>query len=150
MTETAERSAEAAFREAQARWRDALEAHRMAPPDAGFSDRLAALASAAMEEADACRQAEAAGFEWPPHRSFSSKPPYELQPVSGRRGPDELWAQFDGTVFELNRAAAGNDLLEVAEAYAQLADIAGELARVIERADRASGLLPVARARRSA
>jgi hypothetical protein len=82
VAKTAEQRAQAAFRDAQARWRGALEAHRLAPPDAEFSARLAALASAAQVEADACRAAEAAGFEWPPHRASSSKPPYELQPGS--------------------------------------------------------------------
>ena len=37
---------ETAFSDAQERWRRALEAHRLAPPDAGFSARLTALADA--------------------------------------------------------------------------------------------------------
>jgi hypothetical protein len=142
--------AQAAFRAAQSRWRDALDAHRLAPPDAGFGDRLAALADAARAEADACRKAEAVGFAWPPHRATSSRPPYELQPESGRRGPDELWARFDGAVVELNRAASGSDLLEVAAAYEQFAEVAAELAQAVERIDRETGLLPRARTRRSA
>jgi hypothetical protein len=150
VAETAEQRAQAAFRDAQARWGEALEAHRLAPPDAQFSARLAALADAARAEAEACRGAEAAGFEWPPHRASSSKPPYELQPGSGRRGPRELWARFDGAVAELNRAATGTDLLEVADAYEHLGVVARELAVAIERSDRASGLVPGRRMRRSA
>ena len=46
-----EERAQSAFREAQEEWRRALESHRLAPPDAGFSARLAALASAAAAEA---------------------------------------------------------------------------------------------------
>ena len=125
--------AQAAFREAQERWRSALEAHRLAPPDFSFSARLAGLAEAAGAEATACREADRAGFEWPPHRASASKPPFELQAESGRRGPDELWKRFDAAVVELNRAATGTDLVAVA----------------VEREDRASGLLPRARARRS-
>jgi len=140
--------AQSAFRSAQEEWRRALEAHRLAPPDAGFSARLAALASAAVAEASACREAEAAGFEWPPHRASSSAPPHELQPGSGRRGPEDLWRRFDGAVSELNRAATGTDLVAVAVAYDGLAEVAGALAEAVEREDRASGLLP--RARRSA
>ncbi len=98
----------------------------------------------------ACREAEAAGFEWPPHRASASKPPYELQPDSGRRGPEDLWRAFDGAVVELNRAATGTELLEVAAAYETLAGVAGELAAAVEREDRDSGLLPRGRARRSA
>ena len=142
--------ADDAFRAAQRRWGDALEVHRLAPPDAGFSVRLAALADAARSEAEACREAEAAGFEWPPHRAASSMPPYELQPRSGRRGSEALWARLDRAVAELDRAATGTDLLDVASAYAELGDIAAELSVAVEEQDRASGLLPRTRARRSA
>jgi hypothetical protein len=142
--------ARSAFREAQEQWGRALQAHRLAPPDGGFSARLAALASAAASEAAACRDSDAAGFEWPPHRASSNNPPYELQPGSGRRGPFELWRVFDDAVAGLNRAATGTDLLEVADAYDSLAAAAGELAAAVELEDRASGLLPKVRARRSA
>ena len=148
MPKTAEEQAQSAFRAAQERWRGALEAHRLAPPDARFSARLAGLADAARAEAEACRGADGAGFEWPPHRASASAPPWELQPGSGRRGPEGLWRRFDGAVSELNRAATGTDLVAVAVAYDELAAVAGELAVAVEREDRASGLLP--RARRSA
>jgi len=145
-----EERAQAAFRAAQEQWRAALASHRLAPPDAGFSRRLAGLAGAARAEAQACRVADGAGFEWPPHRASSSMPPWELQPGSGRRGPEELWRRFDGAVSELNRAATGTDLVAVAAAYEELAEAAEVLAVAVEREDRASGLLPRARARRSA
>ncbi len=142
--------AQAAFRAAQEEWRRALESHRLAPPDGGFSARLAALAAAAEAEAAACREADAAGFEWPPHRASANKPPHELQPGSGRRGPEELWRVFDAAVGELNRVATGTDLVEVADAYDALAAAATDLAAAVEGEDRTSGLLPRARARRSA
>jgi hypothetical protein len=148
MAKTTEDHAQASFRDAQQLWRGALEAHRLAPPDGAFSVRLSDLAAAARAEAQACREADGAGFEWPPHRASSSAPPYELQHGSGRRGPDELWRRFDDAVSELNRAATGTDLVAVAVAYDHLAEVAGELAVAVEREDRASGLLP--RGRRSA
>ena len=145
-----EERAQSAFRAAQEAWRRALESHRLAPPDGGFSARLANLAEAARQEALICRRAHAAGFEWPPHTS-ASKQPYELQPGSGRRGPEGLWLRFDAAVAELNRAGAGRDLLDVARAHELLADAAGQLAAEVERQDRASGLLPIPlRRRRSA
>jgi hypothetical protein len=150
VTNEVEKRAQAAFREAQAGWRDALEAHRLAAPDAGFSARLASLSDAARAEADACRAADAGGLEWPPHRAAASEPPYELRPGSGRRGPDELWHRFDAAAADLSRAAAGSDILTVADAYAQLADAAHELAEAVEREDRASGLLRSRRTRRAA
>jgi hypothetical protein len=145
-----EEKAQAAFGRAQQEWRAALEAHRLAPPDAGFSARLAALSQAASAEADACRAADAAGFAWPPHRAASSEPPYELQAGSGRRGPEELWRRFDAAAADLSRVAAGTDILAVADAYAELCKAAGELAEAVEREGKASGMLRRARARRSA
>jgi hypothetical protein len=150
MSQARDQEAQQAFGAAQERWRRALEAHRLAPPDAGFSGRLATLAEAAQAEAVACREADAAGFEWPPHRASSRKPPYELQSGSGRRGPDVLWRRFDAAVTELNRAATGSDLLDVARAYDELAAVAAALAEAVGDEDRASGLLPRARRRRSA
>jgi hypothetical protein len=138
------------FSEAQDRWGRALEAHRMATPNAQFSERLAELAAAARTEAEVCRKADAAGFEWPPHRKAGSKPPYELQPGTGRRGPDDLWRSFDGSVEALNRAASGTDLIEVARAYDDIARVAQALADAVECEDRASGLLPRRRARKTA
>jgi hypothetical protein len=134
--------AQTAFAQAQQHWRRAIEAHRAAPPDAGFSARLTALAHAALEEAQVCRAADEAGFEWPPHRGANSEPPYELRPGSGRRGPDDLWRRFDLAVGELGRAATGRDLQAVARAYQELGEVTAELATAVEAEDHASGLLP--------
>ncbi len=150
MAQPDETNAQATFRKAQEAWRSALQAHRLAPPDPGFSSRLGDLVAAAHAEAAACRLADAAGFEWPPHRASANKPPWELRPESGRRGPHEMWHQFDAAVAELNRAATGTNLVDVAAAYEQLAEAADALAEAVEREDRASGLLPRARHRRSA
>ena len=139
-----EHRAQAAFRAAQARWREALEAHQLAPPDAGFGARLAALSEAASAEA------EAAGFGWPPHRATGSAPPYELRPDSRRRGPEELWRRFDAAAADLSRVAGGTDILAVGDAYAELGEAAGELAQAVQREDEASGLLQRTRERRSA
>jgi hypothetical protein len=145
-----EQRAQLAFRNAQAKWRSALEQHRLAPPDAGFSARLAALSEAACAEAEACREADRAGFAWPPHRAASGEPQHELRSGSGRRGPEELWRRFDTAAADLSRAAAGTDILAVADAYAQLGEAAGALAEAVERKDEASGLLQRTHARRSA
>ncbi|MGD0981092.1 MAG: hypothetical protein ABR946_06385 [Solirubrobacteraceae bacterium] len=136
-----------AFAAVQERWRRAIHAHRLAPPDAGFSARLADLAAVARAEARVCRKAAAAGYSWPAH-SATAQPPYELQPGTGRRGPEALWARFDAAAAELNRAGGGTDLMEVARAHELLADAADALAVEVEREDRASGLLPQADARK--
>jgi hypothetical protein len=132
---------QAAFAAAQERWRRVIQAHRLAPPDAGFSARLADLAEVARAEAEVCREAAAAGYSWPAHNA-AAQPPYELRPGTGRRGPAALWTSFDAAATELNRAGGGTDLIEVAQAHELLADAALALAVEVEREDRASGLLP--------
>ena len=138
---------EQAFGDARAEWRAALREHVQAPPDAGFSARLAGLAAAAGKRAEACEAAAADGFEWPSARG-GARPPYELRPGSCRRGPVALWERFDEAVAELDRVSEGRSMRAVGRAYAELADVARELATVVERQDRADGLLPrVARKR---
>ena len=118
-----------AVREAQSAWAGAMRSHELAPPDAGFRDRLRALS----EAADAMRATHAraleAGLAWRPvEGSERARPPYELRPGTGRRGPEELWAHFDAAVERLNRAGAGDSLAELVAAYAAVADAAGALA----------------------
>jgi hypothetical protein len=138
---------EQAFQEARRIWREALRGHVLAPPDAGFSGRLAALAAAAAQRAAACEAASHDGFEWPAARG-GAKPPYELQPGSGRRGPEKLWARFDEAVAELDRVSEGRSMRAAGWAYAELSEIASQLARAVEREDRASGLLREAGSKR--
>src|SRR5271166_5709574 len=101
------------FKEGMASWASAVEAHKQAPPDLGFADRLAALAQGASEAARVCREADTAGFEWPPARKADNEPPYGLRPGTGRRGPAELWQRFDQTITHLSTVAAGTDMREV-------------------------------------
>ena len=65
-----------------------MQAHKLAPPDAGFAPRLRALAEAAASEQVAWEHAHAAGLLWRPvPGAESAEPPYELRPGTGRRGP---------------------------------------------------------------
>ena len=138
---------EQAFQEAREAWRSALRDHVLAPPDAGFSMRLEQLASAAAKRAAACEAAHKDGFEWPATRG-GAKPPYELQPGTGRRGPEKLWERFDEAVAELDRVSEGRSMRAVGRAYSELAESASQLASAVEREDRASGLLPAAASKR--
>jgi hypothetical protein len=137
------------FKDGMASWASAVQAHKQAPPDLGFAARLVALAHGASEAARVCRAADAQGFEWPPARKADSEPPYELRAGTGRRGPEHLWRRFDQAITRLGTMAAGEDMLEVAHAYEELAEVAGELAEAVKSEDRASGPRPRARARRS-
>ena len=82
-----------------------MRAHQMAPPDPGFRRRLRRLAEAAAAMHDAHRRALEAGLAWRPvEGSDRARPPYELRPGTGRRGPEDLWKRFDAAVEQLNAA----------------------------------------------
>ncbi len=142
MADKTDEEIQAEFKAAQSGWADALRAHRLAPPDPGYSARLLALCRAAHAEATICWEAHEAGYKWPRHRAAGGEPPYELRPESGRRGPEIAWQRFDAAVEALNRATRGTDLQRVGSAYEEMAVAAGALAEEIEFEDRASGLLP--------
>ncbi len=125
------------LRDAKTAWGQAMTAHKMAPPDAGFAARLRALGSAAETEREACEEAAEAGLLWRPiPGAQGSQPPYELRPGTGRRGPTELWQRFDAAVENLNHAITGTNVTVVARAFAELASAAGGLADAVEAEDR--------------
>jgi hypothetical protein len=122
--------------EARASWSGAMRAHEQAPPDPGFRDRLRALADAAAAMRDAHERALQAGLAWRPIAdSERARPPYELRPGTGRRGPTELWSRFDAAVQQLNQAGASDKLADVVDAYAAVAVAASELADALQAAD---------------
>jgi hypothetical protein len=128
-----------AVRQAGNSWAEAMRAHKLAPPDPGFASRLRALSEAATDEQVAWEHAHAAGLLWRPIPGAEhAEPPYELRPGTGRRGPAELWSRFDAAVAQLNQAITGPDAATVADAFGDLAEIAGELADVIIQQDAAN------------
>jgi hypothetical protein len=125
-------------RQASHGWADAMRAHKLAPPDAGFSARLRALGEAAANEQVAWEHAHAAGLLWRPvPGAETAEPPYELRPGSGRRGPGDLWQRFDAAVAELNRAITGSSAADVADAFGEIAAAAVALADAVAREDEA-------------
>lgn len=124
-----------AVREARSSWSGAMRSHELAPPDAGFRSRLRALSDAAAAMRDAHARALEAGLAWRPvEGSERARPPYELRPGTGRRGPEELWERFDAAVARLNAAGAGDSLAEIVAAYGDVAQAAGALAGALETA----------------
>ena len=99
-----------AVRQAGDDWAEAMRAHKLAPPDAGFAARLARRwPRRPADEQVAWEHAHAAGLMWRPiPGAENAEPPYELRPGTGRRGPAELWARFDAAVAGLNRAITGS------------------------------------------
>src|SRR5579884_3103462 len=129
-----------AVRHAGTEWAEAMRAHKLAPPDAGFASRLGMLAEAASREQVAWEHAHAAGLMWRPiPGAEQAEPPYELRPGTGRRGPAELWARFDGAVAGLNAAIAGSDAAAVADAFGEMAQAARSLADAVAEEDRLPG-----------
>ena len=130
---------EEAVRQASGDWAEAMKAHKLAPPDAGFAARLRSLASAAARERTAWDHAHSAGLLWRPvPGAEAAQPPYELRPGTGRRGTQQLWDRFDSAVAALNKAITGSNAANVAAAFGELASAAGELADAVAREDRAA------------
>jgi hypothetical protein len=124
-----------AVRDAQGSWVAAMRAHELAPPDPQFRARLRALSESAARMRDAHARALEAGLAWRPiEGSEHARPPYELRPGTGRRGPDELWARFDRAVEQLNVAGGGESLANVVAAYTAVADAAAALVDALEAA----------------
>ncbi len=125
-----------AVRQAGVSWAQAMRAHKLAPPDRDFANRLRDLAQAAEDEQVAWEHAHAAGLLWRPVPGAErAEPPYELRPGTGRRGPAQMWDRFDATVAGLNRAITGADAAAVADAFGDIAQAATALADAIARED---------------
>jgi len=127
-----------AVRQAGSGWAQAMRAHKLAPPDAGFADRLRVLSDAAASEQVAWEHAHAAGLLWRPvPGAEGAEPPYELRPGTGRRGPAELWSRFDAAVTTLNRAITGSSAADVADAFGEMSEATAALADAVAREDAA-------------
>lgn len=125
-----------AVRHASDAWAEAMRAHKLAPPDAGFESRLRSLAEAAEREQVTWEHAHAAGLLWRPIAGAeNSQPPYELRPGTGRRGPAELWDRFDVAVATLNRAIGGTSAADVADAFGAVAEATAALADAVAAED---------------
>ena len=140
-----------AVRQAGSDWAEAMRTHKLAPPDAGFAGRLRSLGEAAAREQVAWEHAHAAGLMWRPVPGAErAEPPYELRPGTGRRGPEQLWGRFDGAVAALNKAITGSSAAEVADAFGELSEVAGELANALATEDQAVAESASGRARGAA
>jgi hypothetical protein len=125
-----------AVRRASDGWAEAMRAHKLAPPDLGFAQRLQDLADAAATEQVAWEHAHAAGLLWRPvPGAENAAPPYELRPGTGRRGPGPLWERFDAAVNALNHAITGSSAAVVADAFGECAEAASALAEAIRGED---------------
>lgn len=115
-------------------WESALDAHALAPPDAGFAARLRGLSQAAAEQSDAFDLAAEGGLGW---RSRSVEGEFalapELTPGMTRPGPVELWERFDRATAALASALGGTSPAALAAAFGELSEVAGLLAADLQR-----------------
>jgi hypothetical protein len=125
-----------AVRQASTAWAEAMRAHKLAPPDAGFAARLRALSEAAKAEQVTWEHAHASGLLWRPvPGAENAEPPYELRAGTGRRGPQSLWDQFDAAVGRLNVAIAATSAADVADAFGEISAVAAALADAVAKED---------------
>jgi hypothetical protein len=110
-----------------------MRAHEQAPPDPGFRDRLRALADAAAEMRNAHARALQAGLARRPKAdSERARPPYELRPGTGN-----------------NLGDLADAYAAVAQAASELADAAASCGRVTRNATRPAASAPSASRGRS-
>ena len=122
-------------------WESALDAHALAPPDAGFPGRLRALSNAAAEQAKAFELAAEGGLGWRSRTieaDFALAP--ELTPGMNRPGPNDLWARFDAAVAGLASALAGSSVAMLAAAFTELSEVSGALVVQVQPLYRAGRL----------
>jgi hypothetical protein len=140
-----------AVRRAGDGWAEAMRAHKLAPPDSRFAQRLQDLADAAATEQVAWEHAHAAGLLWRPvPGAENAAPPYELRPGTGRRGPGPLWERFDAAVNGLNHAITGSSAAVVADAFGECAEAASALAEAVRGEDEAAARAARSQARGAA
>ena len=116
------------MREADGRWAAALRGLDSYP------QRLRALAEAAEEESRALTLADLANVKWTPRPGARKlRFPYEVGPARNRPGPAATWGRFDRAVKQLGLALEGDSIKPIADAFAQLSTLAGELAESLEQ-----------------
>ena len=116
------------LRKADDRWRAAVRGLDTYPK------RLRALAEAAEHESRALTLADLANVGWNPRPGASKlRLAYEVEEQSGRPGPPALWTRFDRAVTQLGVALEGESIKALADAFAKLSQLAGELADACEQ-----------------
>ncbi len=116
----------------ESRWQDAIREHTQPPPDAGFAQRLRALADAASQEEAAYRYADEQGFGWRPGPPWL--PPRELRPAPWRPAlaSEDAWGRLDSAIESLSLARTGVSVAAIARAFGELSAAAWALAAAVD------------------
>ena len=112
------------IRKADQRWEAAIRAFD------DYQTRLRTLADAARNRSRALMLGELANIKQNPRPGASSIRALapELAPTSTRPGPKALWQRFDQAVKQIGVALEHGEIVVIAQAFADLSTIAGELA----------------------
>ena len=115
------------IRRADVKWTEAVRTFHSYP------QRLRRLAEAADTQRKAFMFAELCDVKWKPRENTEHLRLAEgLEP--GRRiGPPELWATFDQALAHFGAALAGESLMEIAQAFGEMASAATAIADALER-----------------
>lgn len=120
------------IRRADVTWTEAVRTFHSYP------QRLRRLAEAADTQRKAFMFADLCDVKWKPRENTENlRLAQELEP-GHRVGPPELWADFDSALAHFGSALAGDSLMDIAQAFGEMAKAATEIADVLERDDRLS------------
>ncbi len=123
------------LRTADGRWETALQASAEALPNEEFPARVRDIADASEQEAAAFRYADSLGLGWRSRQNARTMQlSYELRRGGNRPGPSQLWERFDAAVETLGSALEGVALSAISRAFAELSEVARELAGELELA----------------
>ena len=129
-----------AVRQAADGWAEAMRAHKLAPPDAGFAGRLNALAEAAAAEQVAVGARPRGGAPLAPGAG-RREGRAAVRAATGNRPPRARRPCGSGSmtaVAALNRAITGSDAAQVADAFGEMSEAAGALADAVAGEDAAA------------
>ena len=119
----------------------ALRASASAPPSAGYPDRLRAIADGFEHLSSTLFHAgRTTPTRWAGHVDMGpDRLPYEVRPGGNRPSRDGLWDRFDASATVLQAAAAGTDIVAVAQAFREAADELLAVANQLAEQDESAG-----------
>jgi excisionase family DNA binding protein len=121
----------------------AFRASELAPPSAGYPDRLRAIADGFEHVAATVLHAARTGdVEWEGRDDWGPESlPYEVRPGGNRPLGDGLWDTFDAAFAALGDAMAGSEIVAVGQAFREASDQLLAVAdRLAENDDRRADL----------
>lgn len=115
------------IRRADVKWTEAVRTFHSYP------QRLRRLAEAAETQRKAFMFAELCDVKWKPRENTENLRLAEGLEPGHRIGPPDLWADFDEALAHFGAALAGESLMDIAQAFGEMATSATAIADLLER-----------------